>query len=75
MKTAGTCILDTDGLDNELSVCRCRKSFGSLINHSVSNISTPKTKPVHTNTVHDIMRISCYDNLRVSVTGMLSDCT
>lgn len=72
MKTAGTCILDTDSLDNELSVCRCRKSFGSLINHSVSNISTPKTKPVHTNTVRDIMMISCYDNLRVSVTGMLS---
>lgn len=42
MKTAGSCILDTDGLDNELSVWRCQKSFGSLINHSGSNIITPK---------------------------------
>lgn len=44
MKTAGSCILDTDGLDNELSVWRCQKSFGSLINHSVCNISTPKNQ-------------------------------
>lgn len=38
-KTAGSCILDTGGLDNELPVWCCQKSFGSLVKHGACNIN------------------------------------
>lgn len=52
-KTAGSCILDTGGLDNELPVWCCQKSFGSLVKHGACNINTsnPGTKNIVCGTV------------------------
>ena len=46
-KTAGSCILDTGGLDNELPVWCCQKSFGSLVKRGACYISRAKSRLLH----------------------------